>query len=146
MDLQANPDKNSEPAVQHRLATRQEVLEGLFEVAGVPGVGDVAGKAGVGHQQVDLALRVVRNDPPDEPEVPGIHADDAVKAVVIGRRDLAGAFAGVEPHAVLAETAFGRRIDGIAYLLSRYCGRLHIETVVNAPFADKVLEDELCHG
>ena len=92
--MQANRVKISEPSVQHRLATRQEILEGLLEVAGVPGVGDVAGVAGVGHHQVDLAVGVVRDDAADEAEVPRIHADDAVEAVVIGRRDLPGAFAG----------------------------------------------------
>ena len=45
----------------HRFAGDEEVLEGFFEVAGVPGVGYVAANAGVGHHQVDFAKGIVRD-------------------------------------------------------------------------------------
>lgn len=44
--------------IQHRFAGGEQVLEGLLEIARVPGIGHVAPTAGVGHHQVNLALRV----------------------------------------------------------------------------------------
>ena len=44
--------------MEHSLAGHEKVLEGFFEVSGVPGVCHVPAHAGVGHHQMDFALRV----------------------------------------------------------------------------------------
>ena len=131
---------------QHRFTRRQEILEGGFEVAGVPWIGYVATDAGIGHHEVNLSLRVVGDDAPDEPQVGGVHADDAVEAVIIGLGNLAGAFVGIEPHAVLAQAAPGRRINGVADLLRGDRCRLNMELAVPPLSFHQGLEDELCHS
>ena len=106
---------------QHRFAARQQVLERFFEIAGVPGVRHIAADARVGHHEVDLARGIGGNDPPDQPEVGCVHADDPVEAVIIGPGDLAGPFGTVKRHPVLVEAPPGRRVDGISGLLGGDC-------------------------
>ena len=48
--------------LKHRPAPHRQITVGRFEVAGIPGVGDVAGEAGEGHHEADFALRVGGND------------------------------------------------------------------------------------
>ena len=119
--------KQDESAAQEGFAAGEDVLEGALEVAGVPGVGDVASAAGIGHQQVDLALRVGGDYVPEPAQVTGVHADEAVEAVIVLGDDRTCPLQRVEPYSVLAEAAPGGRVDGVAVLLVRDGGGLDIE-------------------
>ena len=130
---------------EHGFAGGEEVLEGFFEVAGVPGVGDVAADAGVGHHEVDFAVRIGGDDSADEPQVGGIHADDAVETGIIGTGNLAGSLPGIEPHPVLAQAPLCRRIDGIADLLRRHGCRLDVIQVLQPLSPHHRLQYELRH-
>ena len=70
---------------QHGFTALQQILESFFEVAGVPGIRNIPADARIRHHQVYFPRRVVGEDSSDEPKVGGIHADDAVEAVVVGR-------------------------------------------------------------
>ena len=134
------------PHPHHPLAAFQNILEGFFEVARVPGVGHVAAGAGVGHQKMDLAVGIVRNDAAEQAQIGGIHAHDAVEAGIVGPCDLTGALARIERNAVLGEAAPGRRIDGIADFFRRHGRGLDVIAVFHAAGAHQGLEDELGHG
>ena len=91
-----------------------------------------------------LALRVVRDDVAQHPQVGGVHADDAVEMVVVRARDLPG-LPDVERNAVLVETAPCGRVDRIADLLGRDGGRFDIIAVLEAAGAQQRLQDILRH-
>ena len=125
--------------------TFQDILEGCFEIPRIPRVRDVPADARIRHHQMDLPVRIIGNDTLNEPEVPGVHADNAVKAVVIGPCHLPGTLFLVERHAVLGEAALGRRIDGIADFFRGNGGRFDMPENLKAPASDQGLENEFCH-
>lgn len=126
------------------MAAFEDVAPGGFEVAGVPGVGDIAGTAGEVEQEVDLALGVVTTEAPHVAQVPRVHADEQVEAVVVGTRHLARGLAGTA-DAVLGEFTTGRGIDGVANLLGGGGCRLDIILALAACTGHQVFHHELCH-
>ena len=47
---------------QHGFAAGEEILEGGFEITGVPGIGDIASRACIGHQEMDFAFGIFGDD------------------------------------------------------------------------------------
>lgn len=68
---------------QQGLAAFEDVAPGGIEVAGVPRVSYIAGTGGVIHEHADLALRIAATDTGHVADVPLVHANEEVKALVV---------------------------------------------------------------
>ena len=126
------------------LAAFEDVAPGGIEVAGVPGVGDFAGTGGVRHQHADLAVGVAATDAGHVADVPLVHADEEVEAIVVAAGHLTGALA-LAADAVFGELATGGGIDLVAELLGGGGCRLDVELAVEACLADEVLHHKFRH-
>lgn len=131
--------------IQHCLAPLQQVLEGRFEISGIPRVRHIAADAGIGHHQVDLSLRIFRNDTFNQPQVRGVHTYDTVEAAVVRPVDLPCTLALVEPHSMLIQAALCRRVNRVSYLLRRNRRRLDIVLAFKTFGLYQSLQDELCN-
>jgi len=126
-------------------ATFEHIAPGGFEVAGVPRVGHVAGARGVVEEQMDFAFGVAAAHAGHVAEVPCIHADEQVEAVVVGTAELSGCVA-LTGDAVLGELATGWGIDGVAKFFGRCGSGLDVELLLTSGLADEVLHHVLGHG
>ena len=132
--------------LQECFAAGKDVLEGLLEVAGVPGVGNAGmGTPGKRHQQTDFAVWVIADDAGKQTKVALVHADEEVVAVVVGGHDAACRLAGIEDDAMLAEATLGRRIDGVAALFVGDSSGGDFVPVDHAVSLHKGFHDELGH-
>lgn len=128
------------------LAAVEAVLEGGFEVAGVPGVGDVAAAAGVGHQELDLMVGVAGDDVFDAAQIGGVHADNVVEVVVVPGRYLTRCLCGVKHHTVIPKALFCRGIDAVADFFRAHGGRFGVEEFLHVVRPCERFEDKLGHG
>ena len=109
------------------MAAEGDVLPGLVEVTGVPGVGYVAmmmgrvGRAGMVEQEADFALGVGGEDAAESTAVFFVHEDEKIVIIVVLRGDLAGSMTGIA-DAVGFESAEGHGVDGVANLLAAGSG------------------------
>jgi hypothetical protein len=94
---------------------------------------------------VDLSLRVIGNDTPEEPQVRLIHADDPVESVIIGPDKLPGPFVSIESYPMLGQATLCRRINWIANLLRRHGRRFYIILGIKPFGLNQRLEYKLCH-
>ena len=140
--------EGSEEGLKEGLAAAGDVVPGLLEVAGVPGVGDVSGMVcrvggvGVVEEEGDLALRVVGEDAAEAVAVLFVHEDEEVVVVVVGTGDLPCAVV-CAMDAVGFEGGEGHGVDGVADLLARGGGGVYLEAVRDTHLLGKVAEEEL---
>ena len=126
------------------LAAFEDVAPGGFEVAGIPGVGHFAGTGGVVHEHADPAVGVAATDAGHVADVPLVHADEQVEAVVVAAGHLTGPLS-LAADAVLGQFATGGGIDLVTDLLGGGGGRFNLEFTLEPCLADEVLHDELRH-
>ena len=69
--------------LEHSGATVKHVVVGGIEVAGVPGIGHVAGALGPIEQARNLAVGVVAKDATQATRVLGIHIDNAILVAIL---------------------------------------------------------------
>lgn len=69
--------------LEHSDATVEHVAVGGIEVAGVPGIGHVAGALGPTEQARNLAVGVVAKDATQATRVLGIHIDNAILVAIL---------------------------------------------------------------
>ncbi len=125
-------------------APLEHILPGGIEVAGVPGVGHIAGAAGEVHQLVYLPFGVAAAQGQHVSDVPRVHADEQVEAGIVGLKHLACALARAG-DAVLREFPARGRVHLVAQLLGRSGGRLDVEAGGQALLRHKGLHDKLGH-
>ncbi len=129
---------------QQCIATFPHILPGGFEVAGVPGIGHVAGAVGVVHQQGDFPVNVLSDEALEIAEVVVVHCNDVVVVPIVGAGHLAGGFA-LASNAVLREFAAGRRIDGVADFLGGGGRRIDFKLVGEAVLLDNMFHHKFSH-
>lgn len=69
--------------LEHSGATDEYIAVGGVEIAGVPGVGHVAGALGLIEQARDLAVGVVAKDATQATGVLGIHIDNVIPVAIL---------------------------------------------------------------
>ena len=98
--------------LEHGSATVEHVAVGGIEVAGVPGIGHVAGALGPIEQARNLAVGVVAKDATQATRVLGIHIDNVIPVAILRATHLACAVGndGNPDLAQLGDRALMRRV------------------------------------
>lgn len=104
------------------------------------------GTPGKRHQQADFIIRIVTDNPTEQAQVALIHADKVVVMGVVGWDDATGCPMGIERHAMLAQTALRRGIDGIAAFLVGHGSGSNLKPMGHATGLDKGFHDKFRHG
>lgn len=126
------------------LASLQHVAPSGLKVARIPRVGHITRTAGEIHKQRDFPLRVFATDATHIAQIPTVHADNHVEAVVVGMCHLTRCLAHTT-DSVLSQFPTGRRKDRIANLLCRRCRRLNIKLSIATSLGHEILHHKLCH-
>ena len=130
---------------QQPVASLLHVVPGGPEVAGVPGVGHVAGSVRVVHQQGDLAVGVGTEEPLQVTQVVAVHGDNVIVVAVVGAGHLAGGLA-VAGDTVLGKHPLRRRINGVADLLATRRGRSNLKPLRKSALRHLLYQHKLGHG
>ncbi len=129
---------------EHGLAAGEHVTIRRVEVAGVPGVGHVAGRIGPVEKAAHAAVGVPVKDTVQAPLVLGVHVNDVVPVAVLGARNLARAVAAGR-DADLAQLVQGAVVRRVADLLARGGRGVDDKLVLSPGAARELLEHELRH-
>ena len=120
-------------------------MESGLKIACIPRVCDIASAAGVGHQKMNLFLRVRWDYASYPTEIKPVHTDDQIECVVVFATNLSSCLVPVERCAVLFQAVHCRRIYMIADFFSG-CGRtFDIESPLKPIGLQKSFEYEFSH-
>ena len=122
-----------------------DIQPGLLKVAGVPGIGNIAGLGGEIKQQAQFMVRIAAADAAHRLEVAAVHADQKVVGLVVRRLQQAGGFS-VTSYPVLGQLAARWRVDGIAELLRTHSSGSDLRAAGQAGALQQVVHYELGHG
>ena len=128
-------------------------MVGGFEIAGVPGIGDVTALTCPLHHErsfvvgIEIIHYVIIIDMTDAGQIGQIviiGTDDLIVIIELLARELVRFVVSVR-DTVLPQFEFGRRIDIIALFFVRDTGRGYFETILHPCFACQIFEDILRH-
>lgn len=121
-----------------------DVVPGGLKVAGIPGIGYVAGAIGIVEQKMYFQVRIAAEYFQHIAHIVLLHGDNQIEFFIIAFGD-APSFSAAAAYAVLGQNALGRRIYGIAQLFGAGGGRINKESVGEAGFSGKILHHKLRH-
>lgn len=130
---------------KHRLAAGKDILEGSLKIPGIPRISDIAATTSIRHQQMNLSLRIIRNNTPDKTQIGRIHTNDTVETGIITPGNLTGTLRLIKRHPMLRQATLSRRINRIANLLCRHSRRLDVIKILQPPGLNKRLKYEFSH-
>lgn len=127
-------------------AAGDEIAVGGFEVAGVPGIGNVTVDAGKGEEEADArGIGLTADDVSEKADITLVHTDEEIVAIIVSASDTTGMVI-FEGNTMCLEGALGRGVDGITNHIVRDGGGVDDELVFTALAAHELLHDELSHG